>query len=381
MAGPLSGFRVLELAGIGPGPLCGMMLADQGAEVIRIDRPGGNPTAEMGHGILFRNRRSLALNLKNPRGVETVLRLCERADAIFEGYRPGVAERLGVGPEACLAKNPRLVYGRMTGWGQSGPLANTAGHDINYIAITGALHAIGRRGEAPVPPLNLVGDFGGGGMLLAFGIVCALLEAQKSGKGQVVDAAMIDGAAALMAMFYGLKTAGMFNGPRGTHLLDTGAPFYDVYETKDGKYASIGAIEPQFFAQLAQRAGLPTDDYGVQYDMSEWPQQKERLAALFKSKTLAEWTALLEGSDACFAPVLDLDEAPRHPHNVARKTFTSVGGEVQPSPAPRFSRTPASEPIPCTPMGRDTHAVLHDFGFGEDEIASLIEARAVAQGG
>ncbi|HET8705855.1 MAG TPA: CaiB/BaiF CoA-transferase family protein, partial [Pseudomonadales bacterium] len=255
MAGPLSGFRILELAGIGPGPFCGMMLADQGAEVIRIDRPGGNQGgAAAGHEILFRNRRTLALNLKDPAGVETLLKLCEGADAIFEGYRPGVAERLGVGPEQCLARNPKLVYGRMTGWGQTGPMASAAGHDINYIALTGALHAIGRAGERPVPPLNLVGDFGGGGMLLAYGIVCALLEAQKSGKGQVVDAAMIDGASALMAMFYSLKGINQFSEERGTNLLDTGAPFYDVYETKDGKYISIGSIEPQFYALLKEKA-------------------------------------------------------------------------------------------------------------------------------
>jgi len=380
MAGPLSGFRILELAGIGPGPFCGMMLADQGAEVIRIDRVGGNQGgAAAGHDILFRNRRTLALNLKDPAGVATLLKLCEGADAIFEGYRPGVAERLGVGPEQCMARNPKLVYGRMTGWGQSGPMANAAGHDINYIALTGALHAIGRAGDRPVPPLNLVGDFGGGGMLLAYGIVCALLEAQKSGKGQVVDAAMIDGASALMAMFYSMKAIGQYSEERGTNLLDTGAHFYEVYETKDGKYVSIGSIEPQFYALLKEKAGLSEADFGKQMNPALWPQQKNKLAEVFRSKTQAEWCALMEGTDVCFAPVLNLEEAPLHPHNQARNTFIKVDGSFQHAPAPRFSRTVADAPKPMTAVGVDSCDVLRDFGFTPDEIEALLQKGAIAK--
>ncbi len=378
--GPLSGFRIIELSGIGPGPFCGMMLGDMGADVVRIDRPGGNPSSEGGHDILFRNRRAVAVNLKHPDGVKTVLKLCESADAIFEGYRPGVAERLGVGPAQCMAANPKLVYGRMTGWGQTGPLASAAGHDINYIALTGALHAIGRRGEKPMPPLNLVGDFGGGGMLLAFGIVCALLEAQRSGKGQVVDAAMVDGAAALMAMFYGLKANGLFGNQRGTHMLDTGAHFYDVYETSDGKYVSIGSIEPQFYALLKEKAGLPADPFDAQYNIGQWPQMKEQIAAILRTRTRAQWCELMEGTDVCFAPVLDLDEAPKHRHAVARGAFQDVKGVVQPSPAPRFSRTAthSEAPRPMTRVGTDTKAVLADFGLAAGEIDALIASGAVA---
>ncbi len=380
MAGPLTGFRIIELAGIGPGPFCGMMLADQGAEVIRIDRPGVNPMIAQasGHGILFRNRRTLAVDLKKPEGVETVLRLCEGADAIFEGFRPGVTERLGLGPDVALARNPKLVYGRMTGWGQQGPMAPLAGHDINYIALTGALHTMGRTGDVPVPPLNLVGDFGGGGMYMAYGIVCALLEAQKSGKGQVVDAAMVDGAASLMSMFYGLKNVGMFSDNRGTHMLDTGAHFYDVYETADGKYVSVGAIEPQFYAILKEKAELTEEDFGVQMNPAIWPEQKKKIAAIFKKKTRDEWCALLDGTDACFAPVLSLEEAPQHPHMKARNTFIDVGGQQQPAPAPRFSRTPAAAPSPMTPMGADSEAVLRDFGFSAGDIEKLFAAGAVA---
>lgn len=379
MSGPLHGIRIIELAGIGPGPFCGMMLADMGAEVIRVERIGGNPGDAGGHDILFRNRRSLAVNLKHPAGAETVLKLCASADAIFEGFRPGVAERLGVGPEQCMARNPKLVYGRMTGWGQTGPLANTAGHDINYIALSGALHAIGRRGEAPVPPLNLVGDFGGGGMMLAFGLVCGILEASRSGKGQVIDCSMVEGAAALMAMFYSLKGVGQFSDVRGTHMLDSGAHFYDAYETADGKYISIGAIEVQFYALLKQKLNLPEDEFGVQLDPARWPQQKEKIAAIFKTRTRDEWCELLEGTDVCFAPVLGLEEAPHHPHNRARQSFVEVGGMVQPAPTPRFSRTPAGTPRPITEPGTDTCAVLKDFGFAEADIQALIEQGAVAQ--
>lgn len=380
MAGPLTGFRIIELAGIGPGPFCGMMLADMGAEVIRIDRPGVNPMIAQasGHGILFRNRRTLAVDLKKPEGVEAVLKLCEGADAIFEGFRPGVTERLGLGPEVALARNPKLVYGRMTGWGQTGPMAHLAGHDINYIALTGALHAMSRTNEVPAPPLNLVGDFGGGGMLMAYGLVCALLEASKSGKGQVVDAAMVDGAASLMAMFYGLKNVGMFSNNRGTHLLDTGAPFYDVYETADGKFISVGAIEPQFYAILKEKAGLDDETYGKQMDMANWPEQKKKIMAIFKQKTRDEWCALLDGTDACFAPVLNLDEAPQHPHMKARNTFIDVGGQLQPAPAPRFSRSTTAAPTPMTPMGQDSEAVLRDFGFSAGDIEKLFAAGAVA---
>ncbi|MFZ5722456.1 MAG: CaiB/BaiF CoA transferase family protein [Pseudomonadota bacterium] len=376
--GPLKGFRIIELAGIGPGPFCGMMLGDMGADVIRIDRPGGNPAAQGGHDILFRNRRAVAVNLKHPDGVKTVLRLCEKADAVFEGYRPGVAERLGVGPAHCMAVNPKLVYGRMTGWGQTGPLAEAAGHDLNYIALTGALHAIGRRGEKPVPPLNLVGDFGGGGMLLAFGMVCALLEAHKSGQGQVVDAAMVDGAAALMAMFYGLKANRLFDDTRGTHMLDGGAHFYDVYETKDGKYVSIGSIEPQFYALLMEKAKLPADPFAAQYDRQRWPEMKEKIAAVFRLKTRAEWCELMEGTDVCFAPVLGLDEAPKHPHALARRAFMEIGGVTHPAPAPRFSRTHPAIPRAMTKIGIDTRAVLVDAGFERAEIDALVASGAVA---
>lgn len=376
--GPLEGLRIIELAGIGPGPFAGMMLADMGAEVIRVDRRGGNPSAASGHRAMFRNRRAIAVDLKSDAGVEVILRLCESADGLFEGFRPGVVERLGVGPDDCLARNPRLVYGRMTGWGQDGPLATSAGHDLNYIALTGALHSIGRRGGPPVPPLNLVGDFGGGGMLLAFGMVCALLETQRSGRGQVVDAAMVDGAAALMAMFYDMRAQGLFSEERGTNLLDSGAHFYDVYETADEKWIALAPIEPQFYAQLRALLELD-DDLADQGDPSTWPEMKERLAAVVRTRTRAEWDELLSGTDACYAPVLSLDEAPQHPHNAARGTFVDVDGVTQPAPAPRFSRTPAADPRPAARPGTDTEAVLRDHGFGDDEIAELLGAGVVFQ--
>ncbi|NJN51725.1 MAG: CoA transferase, partial [Gammaproteobacteria bacterium] len=300
--GPLQGYRIVELAGIGPGPFCGMMLSDMGAEVIRVDRMAkgtGRPKD-----VLARNRKSIAVDLKNPKGIELVLDIVASADALFEGFRPGVTERLGLGPDACLARNPKLVYGRMTGWGQDGPLAAAAGHDINYIALTGALHAIGRAGERPVPPLNLVGDFGGGGMLLAFGMVCALLETQRSGKGQVIDAAMVDGAAALMAMFYTFSAAGAFTDKRGTNLLDGGAHFYDTYETSDGKHICIGSIEPQFYALLVEKAGLDKVKFAAQMDPTRWAGYKDELTRVFKQKTQAQWCTIMEGTDVCFAPVL-----------------------------------------------------------------------------
>ena len=370
MSGPLAGFRIIELAGIGAGPFCGMMLGDMGAEVISIERPGGNPAASVGHSVLFRNRRSVVLNLKQPAAVQAVLRMCEKADALFESNRPGVAERLGVGPDECLKRNPKLVYGRMTGWGQDGPLAQTAGHDINYISLAGVLHAIGRRGEAPAIPLNLVGDFGGGGLLCAFGMVCALLEAQKTGKGQVVDAAMVDGASALMAMWWGFKQQGAFAGPRGTHLLDSGAHFYEVYETSDGKHLAIGAIEPQFYAELRDKLGLGAD-FNNQMDARRWPEMKEKLAAIIRGNTREHWCALFKGSDACVAPVLSLDEAAAHPHNRARQAFMEVAGTLQPAPAPRFSRNRAAAPRPQQRVGADTDAVLAEFGFSTNEIEAL----------
>ncbi|HVU05413.1 MAG TPA: CaiB/BaiF CoA-transferase family protein [Polyangiaceae bacterium] len=375
--GPLHGVRILELAGIGPGPFCGMMLADMGADVIRIDRPGGGALAAGMHRVLFRNRRTLALDLKHPEGAAALRRMCRTADAIFEGFRPGVVERLGVGPDACAAENPRLVYGRMTGWGQTGPLAKAAGHDINYISLSGALHSIGRRGERPVPPLNLVGDFGGGGMMLAFGIVCGILEARSSGKGQVIDASMVEGSAALMAMFFGAKTSGLHREERGTNALDTGAPFYEVYETKDGRYVSVGPIEPQFFAILRDRLGLD-ESFGAQLDISAWQTQKAVLAKVFLEKTRDEWEAVFAGTDACVAPVLSMEEAPHHPQNAARGSFVTVDGAVQPAPTPRFSRTEPGTPEPMKDLGVDTRAVLSDYGFEAAEIDRLIASGAAA---
>ena len=374
--GPLSGFRIIELAGIGPGPFCGMMLSDMGAEVIRVERLSGATSAPKD--ILQRNRRSIALDLKSEQGVETVLRLVESADALFEGFRPGVTERLGLGPDECLARNPKLVYGRMTGWGQDGPMAQAAGHDINYIGLAGALHAIGRRGESPVPPLNLVGDFGGGGMFLAYGLVCGLLEAQKSGQGQVVDAAMVDGTAALMAMFFSMAAGGSFTDQRGTNLLDGGAHFYDTYETSDGKHICIGSIEPQFYALLVEKAELDAEKYGQQMNPALWPELKADLAQVFKGKTQAEWCEIMEGTDVCFAPVLSIFEAPDHPHNKARNSFVEIDGVVQHTPAPRFSRTEAEISHGARIPGEDTDAVLADFGLSSDEISALKESGVIA---
>ena len=373
--GPLSGFKIIELAGIGPGPFCGMMLSDMGAEVIRVERTGGSKKASKD--VLARNRRSIAVDLKQPEGVETVLRLIESADAVFEGFRPGVMERLGLSPDTCLARNPRLVFGRMTGWGQTGPMAQAAGHDINYIALAGALHAIGRKSEKPVPPLNLVGDFGGGGMLLAFGMVCALLEAQKSGAGQVVDAAMVDGTASLMAMFFSMAASGAFTQERGSNMLDGGAHFYDTYETEDGKFVCIGSIEPQFYAELIEKAGLDEEKYAPQMDQSMWPELSKDLESVFLTKTQAQWCELMEGTDVCFAPVLSIFEAPSHPHNVARNSYTTVDGVVQQSPAPRFSRTQAEISNGARVPGQDTLSVLTDYGFVQNEIDKLKASGAV----
>jgi alpha-methylacyl-CoA racemase len=332
MPGPLHGYRIIELAGLGPAPFAGMMLADMGADVIRVIRPSTHQRDD-GFDILQRGRRSIAVDLKNPDGVATVLRLCDTADGLIEGFRPGVTERLGLGPDTIAQRNPKLVYGRMTGWGQEGPYAKTVGHDINYISISGTLAHIGRAGEAPVPPLNLVGDFGGGGMLLAYGMVCGLLEAQRSGQGQVIDAAMIDGAASLMAMFWSMKHAGNFDeNTRGTDMLDTGAHYYDVFECADGKYVSIGSIEPQFYAELLRLTGLTTDpEFARQNDRTLWPALKIRLAEVMRAKTQAEWIAIMEYSDVCFAPVLTMSEAAAHHHNVARSTFVERDGYLQPA--------------------------------------------------
>jgi alpha-methylacyl-CoA racemase len=383
VAGPLKGYRIIELAGIGPGPFAGMMLADMGADVLRVDRAQAVREGAVApvSDVLGRGRRSVGVDLKNPDGRETVLRLVESADALIEGFRPGVTERLGIGPDDCLARNAKLVYGRMTGWGQEGPYAPTAGHDINYIALSGTLAMIGRRGEAPVPPLNLVGDFGGGGMLLAYGVVCGLLEVAQSGKGQVIDAAMVDGAALLAAMMYGLKAAGMW-GERGTNLLDTGAWFYEVYETSDGKHISFGSIEPQFLEEMLKLTGLSGDvdakgPVPRQGDQSAWPVMKERMAALVRTRTRDEWCEILEGRDACFAPVLDPEEAAAHPHNQVRGTFTAVDGVLQPAPAPRFSRTPPEVGGPPAAPGEHTDAALADWGFSQGDIAKLREAGAV----
>ncbi len=343
MGGPLSGINVLEVASIGPGPFCAMMLADMGAEVVRLDRASEVDPARGGRGrgdLLRRGRKSLAVDLTKPEAIELVLEMCEQADVIMEGFRPGVMERLGLGPDVCLVRNPRLVYGRMTGWGQDGPMSQAAGHDINYIALSGALHGIGRKGEKPVPPLNLVGDFGGGGMLLAYGIACALVERSLSGKGQVIDAAMIEGSSLLMTMFHSMRPSGAFSATRGDNMLDTGAHFYDSYETADGKYISVGSIEPQFYAELLRLTGQT--QLTEQNNKALWPEMKATLTTVFASKTRDEWCAIMEGTDVCFAPILTMSEAPDHPHMAARKTFVTRHGLTQPAPAPRFSRTPSA---------------------------------------
>lgn len=383
MAGPLTGYRIIEIAGIGPGPFAAMMLADMGAEVIRVDRSQsvrGPAPDTPNFDTMLRGRRNIALDLKHPDGVATLLDLVKKADALIEGFRPGVMERLGVGPDVCLALNPKLVFGRMTGWGQDGPYALAAGHDINYIALAGALAHIGRAGEAPVPPLNLVGDFGGGGMFLAYGVVCALLEAQRSGKGQVVDTAMVDGAATLMSMFWAFKNAGMYDeNARGTNLLDTGAHFYDVFECADGQWVSIGSIEPQFYVELLQRTGLAGDpEFAQQHDKAKWPQLKERLREVFLTRTRAEWCAEMEMTDVCFAPVLTMSDAAAHPHNIARGTFIEVAGVPQPAPAPRFSRTIPEVCMPPAHAGQHTREVLADWGIAADRIEALVAGGAVA---
>lgn len=380
MAGPLTGVKIIELAGLGPAPFASMLLADLGADVIRVDRAqsarGGNPDAPPAD-VLLRGRESIAVDLKHPDGVGVLLRLVDHADVLIEGFRPGVCERLGIGPEVCLERNPRLVFGRMTGWGQNGPMAQRAGHDINYIALSGTLSMIGRADGPPVPPINLVGDFGGGGMLLAFGVLAAVLEARSSGEGQVVDAAMVDGAALLASMMYGFRAMGMWDGGRGANILDTGAHFYEVYETSDGKFVAIGAIEPQFYVELLERLGLDPDVLPAQHDATRWPEAKEVIAARVAEHTREEWDGIFEGSDACYAPVLEPSEAMVHPHNVARGTFVEIAGVEQPAPAPRFSRTPSGTPTPPAHAGQHTNAALTRWGFGPDEISALRDADAV----
>ena len=383
MAGPLHGVRILEIAGIGPGPFAAMMLADMGAEVVRVDRVQAVRDDATGPhwDVMLRGRRNVALDLKHADGVETLLSLVERADVVIEGFRPGVMERLGVGPEVCLARNPKLVFGRMTGWGQEGPYASSAGHDINYIALAGALAHFGRAGEPPTPPLNMVGDFGGGGMLLAFGVVCALLEAQRSGKGQVIDAAMVDGSAVLMSMFWAYRNVGMFDEhARGVSLLDTGAHFYDVFECADGEWVSVGAIEPQFYALLLEKTGLTGDpEFTNQMDKTQWPTLKRKLAEVFKTKTQSQWNEIMEGTDVCYAPVLRIGEAAQHPHNVARNTFIEVAGVTQPAPAPRYSRTTTNLPTAPAHAGQHTRAVLGDWGVDAVRIDTLIASGAIRQ--
>ncbi|MDL2354902.1 MAG: CaiB/BaiF CoA-transferase family protein [Pseudomonadota bacterium] len=383
MAGPLAGIRVVEMVGLGPCPFAAMMLADMGAEVIRIDRKGapdaGNPFPMLGtrFDVMARGRRSLALDLKQPAAKQVVLALLDQADVVLEGFRPGVMERLGFGPDVCHARNPKLVYGRVTGWGQHGPLAQAAGHDLNYIALTGMLHAMGRAGTPPAPPLNLVGDFGGGAMMLAFGVVCAVLEARGSGQGQVVDAAMTDGAALLGAMMYGMRAFGNWHDARAANLLDGGAPFYDSYACADGKFITIGSIEPQFYALLLELTGADTAAFQPQMEEDGWPQLKQRFTALFLTRGRDDWCALLEGTDVCFAPVLDMAEAPAHPHNAARATFIDIDGVLQPAPAPRFSRTVPQAGAGASAPGADGAAILADWGWADEAIAALRDAHVI----
>jgi alpha-methylacyl-CoA racemase len=377
MAGPLQGVRVVEVASIGPGPFAAMMLADMGAEMIRLERGGSAGLGSGAWNLTNRGRPSVAVDLKQPEAVELTLALCEQADALIEGFRPGVMERLGLGPEVVLTRSPRLVYGRMTGYGQDGPMSSVAGHDINYISIAGALGAIARRGERPLFPLNLVGDYGGGGMLLAFGVVCGILEARSSGQGQVVDAAMVEGSAVLTTIFHAMRATGMWTDEPGTNLLDSGAHFYEVYETADGGHIAVGALEPQFYAELLSILELNPAEY-PQFDRDRWPEFKQRFAEVFKGKTRAEWAALLEHREACATPVLGLAEAPSHPHNVERNVFVEVDGVTQPAPAPRFSRTAPELQLPPRDPGADTDQALATWGIGADRIASLRASGAIS---
>ena len=375
--GPLKGLKIIEMAGIGPGPFCGMVLADLGAEVIRVDRASAAGTGTRQEPA-NRGKRSIAIDLKSPEGIEVVLKLIDRSDAIFEGFRPGVMERLGLGPDVCLGRNKKIVFGRMTGWGQDGPLANAAGHDINYISLSGALAAIGRPDSTPVPPLNLIGDFGGGGMLLALGLVSALLEAKGSGEGQIVDAAMTDGSALLMTMIYSMKGSGFWQDSMGSNLLDGGAHFYDTYECKDGKFISIGSIEPQFYKLLRELANLEDSIYDNQMSREDWPDLKKEIAKVFLNKTRDEWCDLMEGTDVCFAPVLSMWEAPQHPHNVARKTFIELEGLDQPAPAPRFSKTVSEVRSPPALAGEHTDEILNEIGIDSNQIKTLRTQGGVA---
>ena len=360
--GPLNGVRIVEFAGIGPGPFCGMLLSDLGADVIRVDRPGHRPGAVSD--VTGRGRRSIALNLKEADDIETALKLLEKADGLIEGFRPGVMERNGLGPDVVLARNPKLVYGRMTGWGQTGTLSHAAGHDLNYIALTGGLHAMGRKGQPPAPPLNLVGDYGGGALYLAFGLCAGIINARDTGSGQVIDCAMTDGAASLASMFYGMRAMGFWTDNRQDNMLDGGAHFYDTYECSDGKWVSIGSIEPQFYALLKEKAGLTDPEFDNQMDREAWPELKEKLKVIIKSKTRQEWCEIMEGTDVCFAPVLSMAEAPDHPHNKARNTFVEIEGVVQPAPAPRFSKTPGEVQGLPPGQGQHTEEILKDWGVG-----------------
>ena len=377
--GPLSGKRIVEIAGIGPGPFCAMLLADLGAEIVRVDRASAVPDImpdSPNLDLLNRGRRSVGVNLKTPDGIETVLKLVQESDALIEGFRPGVAERLGIGPEECLARNPKLIYGRMTGWGQEGTYSSMAGHDINYIALSGVLGMIGREGGKPIPPVNLVGDFGGGGMLLALGICAALVETAKSEKGQIIDAAMTDGSALLSTMMHSFKAMGMW-GDRGTNLLDTGAPFYDVFECADGEFISLGSIEPQFYSELLRITEIDQSENPKQMDRAGWAEMKSKIGDAIKGNTRSEWEELMEGTDVCFAPVLSMDEAYEHPHNKQRNTFIEIAGVMQPAPAPRFSRTPASVSSPPPHAGQHTEEVLAGLGLTKDEILMLREQNII----
>jgi alpha-methylacyl-CoA racemase len=383
MSGPLTGIRVIEIGGIGPGPFCAMLLADLGADVLRVDRVAGGglvgPSEDHSTELLNRGRRSIAVDLKHPDGPEVVLRLVDQADVLMEGFRPGVTERLGIGPEECLARNPRLIYGRMTGYGQDGPMAQAVGHDLNYIAQSGALSMIGRRGQPPTPPLSLIGDFGGGGMVLALGICAALVERQRSGAGQVIDAAMVEGAALLATPFYGYAQTGAWSAERGTNIVDSGAPFYDVYETADGRWLSVAAMEPRFYAALIELLGLDAEDLPEQHDREAWPAMKERFAAAIATRTRDEWCAAAEGVEACVAPVLGVDEVGDDPHLAAREAFVRHHGILQPAPAPRFSRTPAALSLPPPLPGEHTAEALEDWGFDAAQIAELQQRGAVAE--
>jgi alpha-methylacyl-CoA racemase len=373
MAGPLEGVRIIEMAGIGPGPFAGMMLADHGAEVIRVDRPGRQAPEP----VLGRNRKSIVVDVKTPGGIGIIRDLARSADGFFEGLRPGVMERLGLGPDTLLADNPKLVYGRMTGWGQTGPYAPAAGHDINYIALAGALHTYGRAGEKPTPPINMVGDFGGGGMMLAYGMVCAILSARTTGKGQVIDCAMTEGAAVLMGMIWGFRGMGAWKDERGSNMLDTGAHFYDTYECADGRFISLGSIEPQFYALLRQLTGLDADpDFDAQMDSRQWAPLKAKLTTLFKSRPRDHWCQLMERTDVCFAPVLSMAEAPEHPHNKARGSFAEIGGMVQPMPAPRYSATATAVPTAAPGAGSHTEQLLAGLGYDAAKLETLKAAGA-----